>query len=108
MTTTTKKHDTLDLGPIGMGLMQWGSTSIDEKVVNPKGNLSEPEVHDLWQTCRQKNIVFFDTAEGRLLNLNLTYLESPGVRIAGLRCQIFDSIDSVRGSEGGHRHRCSH
>ena len=107
MATTTKEHDTLDLGPIGMGLMQWGSTSIDEKVVNPKGNLSEQEVHDLWQTCRQKNIVFFDTAEGKLLNLNLTYLES-GSSAEIYDQTIFNSIDSDHGSEGGHRHRCSH
>jgi aryl-alcohol dehydrogenase-like predicted oxidoreductase len=55
----------LKLGQVGMGLMQWGSTKIDDKVVNPKGNLSEQEVHELWKTCRAQNIVFFDTAEGK-------------------------------------------
>jgi hypothetical protein len=60
-----KSSERLDLGAIGVGLMQWGTTNIDDKVVNPKGNLSESEVRDIWTSCREHNIVFFDTAEGR-------------------------------------------
>lgn len=55
---------TLDLGGLGIGLMQWGTTQIDNKVVNPKGNLSDEEVRDIWKTCRENKIMFFDTAEG--------------------------------------------
>ena len=55
----------LGLGELGIGLMQWGTTSIDNKVVNPKGNLSDTEVQQIWKTCRRNHkIVFFDTAEG--------------------------------------------
>ena len=54
----------LELGKLGAGLMQWGTTAIDEKVVNPKGNLTEEEVRNIWKTCRDRQIVFFDTSEG--------------------------------------------
>lgn len=54
----------LELGKLGAGLMQWGTTDIDHKVVNPKGNLREDEVRNIWKTCRHHQIVFFDTAEG--------------------------------------------
>ena len=60
----------LDLGQLGVGLMQWGTTDIDHKIVNPKGNLSDEECCEIWKTCRQSNIIFFDTAEGRLLSLH--------------------------------------
>jgi aryl-alcohol dehydrogenase-like predicted oxidoreductase len=59
----TSSH--LELGKLGAGLMQWGTTDIDDKVVNPKGNLNEEEVRDIWKTCRHHQIVFFDTAEGK-------------------------------------------
>eukprot|EP00980_Cylindrotheca_fusiformis_P000488 scaffold120_cov59-Cylindrotheca_fusiformis.AAC.4 len=54
----------LQLGGLGIGLMQWGTTNIDNKVVNPKGNLSDDEVRNIWSTCRKHNVLFFDTAEG--------------------------------------------
>ena len=54
----------LNLGGLGIGLMQWGTTNIDDKVVNPKGNLSNDTVQNIWKQCRDNNIVFFDTAEG--------------------------------------------
>jgi aryl-alcohol dehydrogenase-like predicted oxidoreductase len=55
----------LNLGSnFGAGLMQWGTTHIDNGFVNPKGNLTEDEVRDIWKTCRQNDVVFFDTAEG--------------------------------------------
>ena len=54
----------MELGAVGAGLMQWGTTNIDDKIVNPKGNLSDDDVRQLWKTCRQNGIVFFDTAEG--------------------------------------------
>ncbi|CAJ1945862.1 unnamed protein product, partial [Cylindrotheca closterium] len=41
------KTPVLDLGEIGVGLMQWGTTKIDERVVNPKGNLSDDTVQEL-------------------------------------------------------------
>ena len=63
---TTTPSGRLDLGGLGVGLMQWGTTNIDENVVNPKGNLSEEDVRNIWKSCRSKNIVFFDTAEGTL------------------------------------------
>ncbi|KAG7362816.1 oxidoreductase, aldo/keto reductase [Nitzschia inconspicua] len=49
---------------LGAGLMQWGTTHIDNSVVNPKGNLSDDTVRDIWKTCRQNGVLFFDTAEG--------------------------------------------
>ena len=55
----------LDLGDICAGLMQWGTTAIDDKVVNPKGNLSDDTVREIWKTCRECNVGFFDTAEGK-------------------------------------------
>lgn len=56
----------LDWGRItlGAGLMQWGTTHIDDAFVNPKGNLSDDTVREIWQTCLQSGITFFDTAEG--------------------------------------------
>jgi aryl-alcohol dehydrogenase-like predicted oxidoreductase len=59
-------HPTLELGKLGAGLMQWGTTDIDDKMVNPRGNLNETEVREIWETCRQHQVVFFDTAEGML------------------------------------------
>ena len=56
--------DELDFGGLGIGLMQWGTTGIDNRVVNPKGNLSDQVVRDIWKKCRDDNIKFFDTAEG--------------------------------------------
>jgi aryl-alcohol dehydrogenase-like predicted oxidoreductase len=63
MTTAEASFD-LKLGKLGAGLMQWGTTDIDNKIVNPKGNLAEDDVRAIWKTCRDHNIVFFDTAEG--------------------------------------------
>ena len=54
----------LNLGGLGIGLMQWGTTNIDNNVVNPKGNLSNDTVQNIWKQCRDNDIVFFDTAEG--------------------------------------------
>ena len=54
----------LNLGGLGIGLMQWGTTNIDNNVVNPKGNLSNDTVQNIWKQCRDNGIVFFDTAEG--------------------------------------------
>jgi pyridoxine 4-dehydrogenase len=58
------KSSDLDLGKLGAGLMQWGTTWIDDQIVNPKGNLTDDQVQELWKTCRSRHIVFFDTAEG--------------------------------------------
>ncbi len=63
--TTMEASSALELGKLGAGLMQWGTTDIDDKVVNAKGNLSEEEVRSLWNACRDRQIVFFDTAEGK-------------------------------------------
>ena len=63
--TSTEASSDLKLGKLGAGLMQWGTTDIDNKIVNPKGNLSEDDVREIWKTCRDHDIVFFDTAEGR-------------------------------------------
>jgi hypothetical protein len=63
-THTSTPSGRLDLGGLGVGLMQWGTTSIDNNIVNLKGNLTEADVRSIWESCRQHNIVFFDTAEG--------------------------------------------
>jgi hypothetical protein len=62
---TTTPSGKLDLGGLGIGLMQWGTTEIDNRIVNPKGNLTEEGVRDIWKSCREHHIVFFDTAEGK-------------------------------------------
>lgn len=72
-TTTTEASSSnpspiLDLGDIGVGLMQWGTTHIDERMVNPKGNLTDETVQELWKTCREQKVVFFDTAEGEQIS----------------------------------------
>lgn len=54
----------LDLGGLGIGLMQWGTTGIDDRFVNAKGNLCEAVVRDIWKSCIDNRILFFDTAEG--------------------------------------------
>lgn len=64
VTLEEDKTERLQLGDLGAGLMQWGTTSIDDKVVNPKGNLSDSDVREVWETCRDNGITFFDTAEG--------------------------------------------
>ena len=65
MESKNNRNDSkLQLGGIGIGLMQWGTTNIDNKVVNPKGNLSDEVVQEIWKQCRESDIVFFDTAEG--------------------------------------------
>jgi aryl-alcohol dehydrogenase-like predicted oxidoreductase len=62
--SSSSSSSRIQLGGLGIGLMQWGTTHIDNKVVNPKGNLSEHDVRQIWKKCREQNIVFFDTAEG--------------------------------------------
>jgi len=62
--TLTEASVDLQLGKLGAGLMQWGTTDIDDKVVNPKGNLTDEEVRNIWKVCRDRQVVFFDTAEG--------------------------------------------
>jgi aryl-alcohol dehydrogenase-like predicted oxidoreductase len=66
MSQSPVSSSSLNLGRItlGAGLMQWGTTHIDDAFVNPKGNLSDDTVRDIWKTCRQNGVVFFDTAEG--------------------------------------------
>ena len=56
---TTTPSGRLDLGGMGVGLMQWGTTSIDNNIVNPKGNFAEADVRRIWESCREHNIVFF-------------------------------------------------
>ena len=63
--TTSKQNHSLNLGQLGIGTMQWGTTMIDDTIVNPKGNLSETTIRDIWKTCRENDIGFFDTAEGK-------------------------------------------
>ena len=63
----------LNLGGLGIGLMQWGTTGIDNRVVNPKGNLSDQVVRDIWKTCRDNNIIFFDTAEGKFTLISIYF-----------------------------------
>jgi hypothetical protein len=58
------KSSDLDLGKLGAGLMQWGTSWIHNQIVNPKGDLTDDKVQLLWKTCRSHHIVFFDMAEG--------------------------------------------
>ena len=63
--STIQSTPCLELGKLGAGLMQWGTTDIDNNVVNPKGNIPDEDVRNIWKSCRDHKVVFFDTAEGR-------------------------------------------
>jgi aryl-alcohol dehydrogenase-like predicted oxidoreductase len=58
----------LVLGGVAVGLMQWGSTTIDNSFVNPHGNLTDDTCRQIWKACMDRNttnvICMADTAEG--------------------------------------------
>jgi pyridoxine 4-dehydrogenase len=50
---------------LALGTLQWGTTPIDNFVINGKrGVISEIEAHEIYSAFRSKGVVLFDTAEG--------------------------------------------
>jgi len=50
---------------LALGLLQWGTTPIDHRVINgSRGMLTEMESREIYQTFRSSGVVLFDTAEG--------------------------------------------
>ncbi|GKY98708.1 hypothetical protein MPSEU_000827100 [Mayamaea pseudoterrestris] len=50
--------------PLAIGTLQWGTTWIDDKLINGKGVLSESTCRDIVKLCQQAQITLYDTAEG--------------------------------------------
>eukprot|EP00475_Leptophrys_vorax_P023383 TRINITY_DN32013_c0_g1_i1.p1 TRINITY_DN32013_c0_g1~~TRINITY_DN32013_c0_g1_i1.p1 ORF type:complete len:353 (+),score=67.65 TRINITY_DN32013_c0_g1_i1:879-1937(+) len=50
--------------PIGIGTMQWGDTWLDGKLMNPKGNLTDTQVKQVYSTLISRGLGFLDSAEG--------------------------------------------
>lgn len=49
---------------LAIGTLQWGTTLVDHKYINPKGVISENEVSKIVQIALENGIFLFDTAEG--------------------------------------------
>jgi pyridoxine 4-dehydrogenase len=50
--------------PLAIGTLQWGTTWIDEKVINRTGLLSEPVCQEIIEIVSASGVTLFDTAEG--------------------------------------------
>jgi len=54
---------TLEL-PLAIGTLQWGTTWVDDFIINSKGCISEAEAKAIVSQFRQEGVSLFDTAEG--------------------------------------------
>jgi aryl-alcohol dehydrogenase-like predicted oxidoreductase len=50
--------------PLAIGTLQWGTTWIDDKIINSKGVLEESTCREIVMLCSKARITLFDTAEG--------------------------------------------
>lgn len=50
--------------PLAIGTLQWGTTWIDDKVINHKGVITEETCQEILAVCRSHHLTLFDTAEG--------------------------------------------
>ncbi len=50
--------------PLAIGTLQWGTTWLDDKVVNHHGNLSDETCRDIVDICTAAGVTLYDTAEG--------------------------------------------
>jgi aryl-alcohol dehydrogenase-like predicted oxidoreductase len=50
--------------PLAIGTLQWGTTWIDDKLVNSKGVLEEETVQEILQIASEAGVTLLDTAEG--------------------------------------------
>lgn len=70
MTTTTTEacmtsQDILGLKvPLAVGTLQWGTTPVDQKMINSKGCISEGEAAMIFRDFTNVGVTLWDTAEG--------------------------------------------
>jgi aryl-alcohol dehydrogenase-like predicted oxidoreductase len=50
--------------PLALGTLQWGTTWIDDKVINSKGVLTEETVQEIMKIVKKSGVTLLDTAEG--------------------------------------------
>lgn len=72
--TTTATHATQKISllgdelvlevPLAIGTLQWGTTPVDQAIINPKGVISETEARQIVDTVSGANVTLWDTAEG--------------------------------------------
>lgn len=62
----SKEKNSSSPPPLALGMLQWGTTSFDRKVINGSrgGNLTDAEALEIYQSFRSRGVVLFDTAEG--------------------------------------------
>ena len=58
------KHNIELRVPLAIGTLQWGTTWLDDKVVNHHGNLSDHTCRDIADVCAGAGVTLYDTAEG--------------------------------------------
>ena len=65
-TSATKKAENiLKLKvPLAVGTLQWGTTPIDQLIINPKGCISEAEAANIIKDFSEAGVTLWDTAEG--------------------------------------------
>jgi len=59
----TNVLDTLKV-PLAIGTLQWGTTPIDHKIINPRGVISEAQAQQIVQEFTKAGVQVWDTAEG--------------------------------------------
>jgi aryl-alcohol dehydrogenase-like predicted oxidoreductase len=64
MTTTELTNDLVLQAPLAVGILQWGTTPLDEYVINSKGVISESEARQIVDTLLEGGVTLFDSAEG--------------------------------------------
>lgn len=50
--------------PLVIGTLQWGTTWVDDKIINASGVITEEVARDIVDTITTKGVTLFDTAEG--------------------------------------------
>lgn len=50
--------------PLAIGTLQWGTTLVDQQLINPRGCISETEARAIVQEFHDANVTLYDTAEG--------------------------------------------
>jgi myo-inositol catabolism protein IolS len=63
-TTTLVPNSVVLNVPLAVGTLQWGTTWIDDKVINSKGVLTEETVQDIVKIMKKSGVTLLDTAEG--------------------------------------------
>jgi pyridoxine 4-dehydrogenase len=50
--------------PLAIGTLQWGTTWVDDKLINSRGCISESVAKEIVASVSSENVTLFDTAEG--------------------------------------------